>query len=130
MRATSPPSTARSARADSRGARPIHRLSLQNIEQFPSLRRGLGEAEAPAPSGSLPKNEKDAKGGVTERKRRALSSAAGGTYRRGSLRGSLPGMANQLERLEAREADDVLRYTWYMLYCCRCMPTCRRSTVR
>ena len=83
----------------------MHRLSLQNIEQFPSLRRGLGEAEAGVPSGSPAKNDKGAKSGVAEKKRRALSSATGGT----SKRGSLTVMANQLERLEAGEADDVLR---------------------
>ncbi|CAN0484122.1 unnamed protein product, partial [Laminaria digitata] len=104
MRATPPRSTGRSSTAAS-GAGPVHRLSLQNIEKFPSLRRGLGEVEAAVPSGSSSKNENGAKDGVTERKKRALSYASCGT----STRGSLTMMANQLERLEAGEPDDVLR---------------------
>lgn len=95
-------------------ARPVHRFSLQNIEEFPSMRRTPGEtsqevaAASPAPSSRSPMNEKGSKATnstTSERKKRALLSAGAGNIRRGSL----TMMANQLERLEAREPEDVHR---------------------
>eukprot|EP00904_Undaria_pinnatifida_P007165 jgi/Undpi1/3579/HiC_scaffold_16.g06951.m1 len=81
------------------------------------MRRTPGEtsqevaAASPAPSSRSPMNEKGSKATnstTSERKKRALLSAGAGNIRRGSL----TMMANQLERLEAREPEDVHRYVY------------------